>query len=90
MATYNYFSHTSRDGRTMIDRINATGYLWSTVGENIAAGQGSARQVVAGWLASPGHCENIMSREFADMGAAYAINPHSAMEIYWTQTFGAR
>ena len=31
-----------------------------------------------------------MSREFAEMGAAYAINPHSAMEIYWTQVFGAR
>jgi uncharacterized protein YkwD len=31
-----------------------------------------------------------MERDFAEMGAAYAIEPHSAMEIYWTQVFGAR
>jgi uncharacterized protein YkwD len=24
------------------------------------------------------------------MGAAYALNPQAAMEIYWTQVFGAR
>ena len=64
------------------------GYRWRFVGENIAAGQGSPEQVVAGWLASPGHCANIMSPDFAEMGAAYAINPQAAMDIYWTQVFG--
>jgi len=90
MAARNYFDHVDPAGATVAQRATRAGYRWQVVGENIAAGQGSARQVVAGWLASPGHCENIMSREFVDMGAAYAINPHSAMEIYWTQTFGAR
>jgi hypothetical protein len=90
MAQRNYFDHLEPGGASVADRATKTGYRWRVVGENIAAGQGSARQVVAGWLASPGHCENIMSREFAEMGAAYAINPHSALEIYWTQAFGAR
>ena len=90
MAARNYFDHADATGATVVQRATRTGYRWRVVGENIAAGQGSARQVVAGWLASPGHCANIMSREFADMGAAYAIDPHSAMEIYWTQAFGAR
>ena len=90
MAARNYFDHADPNGATVAQRASRSGYRWRVVGENIAAGQGSARQVVAGWLASPGHCENIMSREFAEMGAAYAINPHSAMEIYWTQAFGAR
>lgn len=90
MAARNYFDHADSTGATVVQRATRGGYRWRVVGENIAAGQGSAPQVVAGWLASPGHCENIMSREFVDMGAAYAINPHSAMEIYWTQTFGAR
>ena len=90
MAARNYFDHADPNGATVAQRATRSGYRWRAVGENIAAGQGSARQVVAGWLASPGHCENIMSRDFADMGAAYAINPHSAMEIYWTQAFGAR
>jgi uncharacterized protein YkwD len=90
MAQRNYFDHLEPGGASVADRATKTGYRWRVVGENIAAGQGSAKQVVAGWLASPGHCENIMSREFAEMGAAYAINPHSALEIYWTQAFGAR
>jgi len=90
MAQRNYFDHVEPGGASVAERATKTGYRWRAVGENIAAGQGSAKQVVAGWLASPGHCENIMSREFAEMGAAYAINPHSAMEIYWTQAFGAR
>ncbi|MBV9889722.1 MAG: CAP domain-containing protein, partial [Rhizobacter sp.] len=90
MAQRNYFDHVDPSGASVAERASKTGYRWHAVGENIAAGQGSAKQVVAGWLASPGHCENIMSREFVDMGAAYAINPHSAMEIYWTQAFGAR
>ena len=90
MAERNYFDHVDATGATVAQRASRTGYRWRVVGENIAAGQGSAQQVVAGWLASPGHCENIMSRDFAEMGAAYAINPHSAMEIYWTQAFAAR
>ena len=90
MAQRNYFDHVEPGGASVAERATKTGYRWRAVGENIAAGQGSAKQVVAGWLASPGHCVNIMSREFAEMGAAYAINPHSAMEIYWTQAFGAR
>jgi uncharacterized protein YkwD len=90
MAARNYFDHVDPTGATVGERAKLGGYRWRVVGENIAAGQGSAKQVVAGWLASPGHCENIMSRDFVEMGAAYAINPHSAMEIYWTQTFGAR
>jgi uncharacterized protein YkwD len=90
MAARNYFDHVDATGGTVAQRASRSGYRWRVVGENIAAGQGSARQVVAGWLASPGHCENIMSREFAEMGAAYAIDARSAMEIYWTQAFGAR
>ena len=90
MAARNYFDHADPAGATVAQRATRSGYRWRVVGENIAAGQGSARQVVAGWLASPGHCKNIMSRDFVDMGAAYAIDPHSAMEIYWTQAFGAR
>jgi hypothetical protein len=90
MAARNYFDHADATGATVVQRATRSGYRWRVVGENIAAGQGSARQVVAGWLASPGHCANIMERDFAEMGAAYAIEPHSAMEIYWTQVFGAR
>ena len=90
MATKNYFSHADRSGASVTQRAARAGYRWRHVGENIAAGVGSPEQVVAGWLVSPGHCANLMSPDFADMGAAYAIDPASKLAIYWTQTFGAR
>jgi uncharacterized protein YkwD len=88
MATHNYFSHTARDGSLAGQRATRAGYAWQLVGENIAAGQGSAQQVVDGWLSSPAHCFNVMNAEFSEMGAAYAVDPQSDAGIYWTQMFG--
>jgi uncharacterized protein YkwD len=90
MATRNYFDHRAPDGSHADARARRQGYDWRRVGENIAAGQGSPQQVVAAWLASPPHCENIMKPEFADLGAAYAVDEHSDSTIYWTQVFGTR
>jgi uncharacterized protein YkwD len=88
MAKRNYFSHEAKDGSKVDARAKREGYNWRRIGENIATGQGSAKQVVSGWLASPGHCANIMNRNFTEMGAAYAVNPQSDTTIYWTQVFG--
>jgi uncharacterized protein YkwD len=90
MATRNYFDHRAPDGSQADARAQRQGYSWRRVGENIAAGQGSPERVTAAWLASPPHCENIMKREFAEMGAAYAVNQNSDSIIYWTQVFGTR
>lgn len=88
MAKHNYFSHQGKDGNLAGKRATRVGYRWQAIGENIAAGQGSAKQVVAGWLASPAHCFNVMNPDFTEMGAAYALNPQSDAAIYWTQVFG--
>jgi hypothetical protein len=90
MAEHDYFDHVDRGGTGVAERARQQGFAWRAVGENIAAGQGSPQQVVAGWLASPGHCANMLSPDFAEMGAAYALNPQAAMEIYWTQVFARR
>ncbi len=88
MATQNYFSHTSKDGRTFVQRIAATGYAFRTIGENIAAGQSTPQQVVAGWLQSEGHCRNIMNPSFRELGVGYATG--GSYGYYWVQDFGAR
>lgn len=88
MATHSYFSHDGRDGSKPSDRATQTGYIWRAVGENIAAGQSTAEAAVQGWIDSPPHCANLMSEKFTEMGAAYAVNPQSAMGIYWAQVFG--
>lgn len=90
MANYNYFRHKDRSGAQAGERASRSGYRWSQIGENIAAGQGSADAAVTGWLASPGHCANIMNKDFREMGAWFAIGPRSDLQIYWTQVFGAQ
>jgi uncharacterized protein YkwD len=88
MAARNYFSHSAKNGNRVGDRAQREGYKWRRIGENIAAGQGSAEQAVSAWLSSPTHCANLMSRDFTEMGAAYALNSESETPIYWTQVFG--
>ncbi|MES9992546.1 MAG: Ig-like domain-containing protein [Candidatus Thiodiazotropha sp.] len=90
MADNDYFSHTGIDGSNPGDRISAAGYVWRTYGENIAAGYSSAESAMSAWLASPGHCSNIMNSAFTEMGQAEARNSASTYGIYWTQNFGDR
>lgn len=87
MADNNYFSHTSRDGRTLGARVTAAGYAWSSVGENIAAGYGSVQAVIDGWMASEGHCVNLMSASFVHTGLACVRNTASTYGSYWTLDF---
>ncbi|MEO6407930.1 MAG: CAP domain-containing protein [Burkholderiaceae bacterium] len=88
MARNDHFEHRGRDGSDAAQRATRNGYRWRRIGENIAAGQGDPAQVVAGWIASPGHCVNLMERAYTEMGAGYAIDPASQGKIYWTQVFG--
>ena len=89
MARHNRFSHTGRDGSTPTDRARAVGYPRG-VGENIAAGYGSVKAVMAGWLASDGHCANIMSRQYKHLGSGYSTSDSSRYGTYWVQDFGTR
>ncbi len=85
MAAKNYFSHTSQDGRTPGARITAAGYAWSAFGENIAAGQTSVDSVMAAWMASPGHCANIMSPNPTEIGVACVDgSAGDTYSTYWT------
>lgn len=79
----NFFSHTGTDGSGSGERISREGYNWNYYGENLAFGYMSEKQVVDGWLSSPGHCRNIMNKSFKEMGVARVNN-------YWTQDLGSR
>lgn len=87
MAKNDWFEHEGTDGSTPAKRVERQGYRWGAVGENIAVGAATAEQVVKGWIESPGHCTNIMSPQFTQMGIAYVVNPGSKGGIYWSQVF---
>lgn len=90
MATNDFHAHTSPvDGSTAGDRIRATGYTPRTWGENIAAGYADEDRVMEGWLASSGHCTNLLNAGYTEMGAGFSENAGSTYGIYWTQNFGA-
>lgn len=89
MAEGDFFAHRDPDGRIPGDRAELAGYSARLVGENLAAAQISAQQVLDGWLASPEHCANLMNPQFREMGAAYAREDDSEAGIYWTAVFGA-
>jgi uncharacterized protein YkwD len=90
MAVLAYFSHTSADGRTLADRVSATGYRWHLLAENIAAGYPSVQAVVDGWMASDGHCANIMNPNLRDIGVACAgAGGTDRYSNYWTMDLGA-
>lgn len=88
MADNDYFSHDSQDGRTMTNRVTTAGYSWSTLGENIAAGYGTVRQTLDAWMASEGHCVNMMNPRFTEFGLACARNDASQYRLYWTLDLG--
>ena len=90
MGEHRFFSHAGSDGRDVGARARSTGYDWRRVGENIASGQASVAEAVAGWLDSPGHCANLMNPAFTEMGAAYALRKGRRPAAYWTQVFGSR
>jgi len=73
------------------ERIVANGYSnYYSVGENIAGGQQTLEEVMNAWLASPGHCENIMSSNYTEVGVAIVTEADSTYGIYWTQNFGSK
>ncbi len=38
---------------------------------------------MAGWLASPEHCANLMDPAYTELGVGFAVNARTAPGIYW-------
>lgn len=86
MARTGNFSHTGVDGSTPAQRVTEAGYKYRVTAENIAAGQGSADEVVRAWMNSESHRANILNCELRDMGVGYAVDRTN--KAFWTQEFG--
>jgi uncharacterized protein YkwD len=89
MAAHGTVGHGGSDGSKPSDRVTRTGYHWRRVAENVATGMASPEEAMDGWLASPGHCANLMNPGLTETGVAYAVDPASAGGVYWTQVFAA-
>lgn len=88
MSNKRYFSHYSLDGRRLRERNIEAGYTFTgfqsfRIGENIAHGQRTIREVMRDWTGSPDHCRNLMDPDFQEVGLA-------VVNSYWVQDFGVR
>jgi uncharacterized protein YkwD len=86
LAEQNYFAHDSMNGLVFSQRIAAVGFD-PYGGENIAAGYPTPAATIAGWLASPGHCANMMSPHHTHLGVGKAALAGSQYGTYWAQEF---
>jgi uncharacterized YkwD family protein/spore coat assembly protein SafA len=85
MRDRNYFSHTSPTYGSPFEMIKAFGIRYRASGENIAAGQSTASEVMKGWMNSPGHRQNILNANFTEIGVGYSQG--GSYRHYWTQMF---
>lgn len=83
MDMHNYFSHRSRVGLDVGQRLDAAGYKWHYAGENMAEGQKAFDEVLRDWLESPTHCKMLMNPRMEEMGLA-------KYGKYWVQHFGTK
>jgi uncharacterized protein YkwD len=87
MVNHRQFTH----GNNFSARITAVGFDWSNAGENIASGYATPQAVVTAWMASTGHCQNILSPTYSDVGTGinnHAVQGSASGPATWTQDFG--
>lgn len=75
-----YFSHESKDGRTLSDRLQEGNVAFIQAGENIAANYTDGIAAVEGWMNSEGHRKTLLNDEYTHLGVG-------VYKKYYTQNF---
>ena len=78
------FSHTRPDGSKCFTAMAKRGHI---LGENLAGGQTSPKQVVQAWMDSKSHRDNILNEKFTELGVVYYYKSNSKYKHYWVQHF---
>lgn len=86
MIERNFFAHEDPDGQGPGERAYKEGYVFLSVGENLAAGQETAEQVVAEWMASAEHRDMILGTQWQQIGIGVRLG--GEFNVYWVLEFG--
>lgn len=73
------------EGKTFSQRMEQAKYQAARAGENVAQGQRTPAEAVAGWMQSPGHKGNILQTDYTRTGVGTATSKSG--KVYWTQIF---
>lgn len=85
MADNGYFSHDSPTYGSPFDQMRTFGIDYKSAGENIAAGQKTAQDVMNSWMNSAGHRANILNPNYTNLGVGYYAG--GSYGVYWVQSF---
>lgn len=89
MAGRRTMSHSGGDGSSMSDRVARVAYNWGALGENVSAGYKTVPEGLDGWMKSPGHCSNIMSPQFREVGVGSAFAAGDTYGWYRAMVLGS-
>lgn len=67
---FNYWAHTSPSGRDPWSFFKEVGYNFLFAGENLARDFATPEAVVAAWMASSSHRENLLNPKYQEIGVA--------------------
>lgn len=83
-------SHVGPDGSNAGQRLTHAGYTWQRYGENLAAGQRDAHEVMQAWMNSTGHRDNMLHPDFREVGIGltHRENDPSNYVDYWVMELG--
>lgn len=91
MAQKGYFAHTSPEGITPWHWFEKVGYDFVYAGENLAVNFSDSESLHQAWISSLGHRENIINKNFSEIGIAVAKGIYKEKEaIFVVQLFGTR
>ncbi|WP_052126182.1 CAP domain-containing protein [Ureibacillus massiliensis] len=83
-----YFEHESILYGQPWDLAALFDYEFMTLGENIAKNYHSPKEVVAAWMESAGHRENILRPQYTNIGVAFKKSTDG--NFYWVQMFSSK
>ncbi|MEW9676585.1 CAP domain-containing protein [Lentibacillus sp. L22] len=80
MSKNDYFSHYSKNGNGLKERLAEKKVHYATAGENIAAQYPDAPAAMEGWLNSEGHRKALLNDDYTHLGVG-------VYHLYYTQNF---
>lgn len=81
------FSHTRPNGSKFSSAVDYDKVPYAKVGENLAAGFGTAVETLDQWKNSPAHWAAIMNPNYTHIGIGVCYDPNSYYTWYWTAIF---
>lgn len=90
MFAFNYWAHSSPSGRDPWSFFKEVGYRYLYAGENLARDFASPEAVLAAWMASPTHRDNVLNPKYQEIGISVVDGTLNGAETTLVvQHFGA-